>query len=68
MMMILGKTPAIGTMKLEKTTLLNQARLPMKDGYKTNHKILNPKFVLPTIYAWIRMEQKMKEWPTNGLA
>ena len=50
----------------EVATFCRQAGLPVKRvGLQYNHKTLNPKFVLPTRCAGIKMEQRLREWPAN---
>jgi hypothetical protein len=57
---------AIWDRKRETVTFCNQARLPMEGGeYQSTHKTFNPKFFLPTRYAGIKMEQKLRKWPTR---
>ena len=39
-----------------------QEGLPVKGGeYQHTHKSNNPKFILPTRYSWIIMEQRLRE-------
>jgi hypothetical protein len=51
----------------EVATSCSQAGLLVEGGgLQSNHKTLNPKFVLPTRCAGIKMEQRMREWPAIG--
>jgi hypothetical protein len=48
------------------TTFCSQAGLSEEErGHKSTYKTSNPKFVLPTKYAWIKMEQRLREQISN---
>jgi hypothetical protein len=34
--------------------------------HNPTQKTFIPKFVLPTRYSGIKMEQRLREWPSNG--
>jgi hypothetical protein len=46
-------------------TSCKKVGLPLEnEGHQPTHKSFNPKFVLPTRYRGINMEQRLKEQPT----
>jgi hypothetical protein len=53
-------------MESELDIFYNQAHLPMEGlGNQPNHRTINPYFVLPTRWTRIKMEQNLREEPTN---
>ena len=58
---------AVGHRDTEVATSFSQAGLPVKGKrHQSIHKIFNPTFVLPTKNPRIKMEQRLKEYPTNN--
>jgi hypothetical protein len=57
---------ALGGMEPEVATSYSQEGLPVEgQGRQPTHKTSHPKFILPTRCAVIKMEQSLKECPTN---
>ena len=55
-----------GDRETEVETTCSQAGLPEEgEGHQPTHKTLDLKFVLPTRCAGIKIEQRLREWPTN---
>ena len=54
---------AMDDMEPEPAIFYNQARPHEALGHQTNHKTLDPQFVLPTRCAGIKLELKLGEWP-----
>jgi hypothetical protein len=56
----------VGYMKTEMATSCSQVGLPMEEAkHPTTYKVFNPKFGLPTWCTGIKMEQNLREQPTN---
>ena len=67
MRVTLPKTLRMGVVKPETAISCNQARLPIEAlRPQANHKTINPQFVLSTRCAGIKIEQKLREEPSNG--
>jgi hypothetical protein len=50
----------------EIATSCSRPGLPLKGGeYQPTHKTLDLKFALPTRSTGIKMEQRLREWPTK---
>jgi hypothetical protein len=61
-----GRLLAAGDMETEVVTSCSKAGLSVEGGgYQPSHKTFNPKFVITTRSAGIKMEERLKEWPTN---
>jgi hypothetical protein len=55
-----------GDRETEVESSYSQAGLPEEgEGHQTTDKTLDLKFVLPTTCARIKIEQRLREWPTN---
>jgi hypothetical protein len=62
----LAETSSIGDTKLKEPTSCSQAGLPVQGKeHQDIHKTFDSKFVLPTRCAGTKMEQRLREWPTN---
>lgn len=60
------KLPPKGEMETEMATSCNQERLPMEGSeHHLSYTTLDPQFVMPIIWVGIKLEQKLKEWPTH---
>ena len=58
---------AMEDMEPEMATFCNQARLPMEGlGHQLSHKTFDLQFVLPVGCTEVKMEQKLRGWPSNG--
>ena len=56
----------VGGIESEIVTFCSQAGLSVeRGGYQPTHKTFNPKFVLATRCAGIKIEKRLKKWPTN---
>jgi hypothetical protein len=61
-----AEIPIRGGIKTEVASTCTQARLPEEgEGHQYSHKIFNPKFVLPTRHAGIKMEKRPREQPNK---
>lgn len=58
--------PEAGEMETSVATSCSQVRRSVEEGrHQPNHETFNPKFVLTIRYIGIKMEQRLREWPTN---
>lgn len=54
-------------METKMATSCSQVRLPVEEGrHQPTYKTFNLKFVLLTRCARIKVEQRVRGWPTNG--
>jgi hypothetical protein len=57
----------LGNKEPEVATSCREAILPVEGkGFQPIHKTLDPKLVLPTRYARIKIEQRLREGQTNN--
>jgi hypothetical protein len=67
MKVMLADSSIMGNMETEVANSCSQVGLPGEGGgHQLAHKSSNPKFVLPTKCAKIKMEQRLKKQPINN--